>query len=51
MLDEVKQLERLALTMGFQHEDIILFENLTRYETIEAILYRLLLIFIKIVVK
>ena len=47
MLDEVKQLERLALTMGFQHEDIILFENLTTYETIEAILYRLLFSFYK----
>ena len=39
MLDDVKHLEKLALTMGFKHEDIILFENLTTDETHEALAY------------
>ena len=39
MINDVKHLEKLALTMGFQHEDIILFESLTAYETYEALLY------------
>ena len=41
MFDEVKHLEKLALTMGFQHEDIILFDNLTYTETNEALAYGL----------
>ena len=41
MLDDVKHLEKLALTMGFQHEDIILFDNLTDIETLEALAYGL----------
>ena len=39
MLDGAKHLEKLALTMGFQHEDIILFKNLTAVETFEALAY------------
>ena len=39
MIIDAKHLEKLALTMGFQHEDIILFENLTYSETNEALVY------------
>ena len=41
MLDGAKHLEKLALTMGFQHEDIILFKNLTSFETLQALVYGL----------
>ena len=39
MFDEVNHFEKLALTMGFQHEDILLFESLTVMETVEAFIY------------
>ena len=39
MFDEVNQFENLALKMGFQREDIILFESLTTIETVEALIY------------
>ena len=39
MYNEVKHLENLAITMGFDHEDIILFESLTTMETVEALIY------------
>ena len=39
MLNDVRHLEKLALTMGFQHEDIILFDNLTHEETNNALVY------------
>ena len=39
--EDVKHLEILALSMGFEHEDIILFESLTKEETIQALVYGL----------
>ena len=39
MDEEVGKLEELALLMGFQHEDIIMFENLTERETRQALVY------------
>ena len=41
MYDEVRFYEKIALNMGFEHEDIILFESLTAKETIEALVYGL----------
>ena len=37
--EDVKILEELAISMGFQHEDIILFESLTKDETLQALAY------------
>ena len=34
---DVVYLERLALSMGFMHEDIVLFDNLTELETQQAL--------------
>ena len=39
MYNEVKHLENLAIKMGFNHEDIIMFESLTTMETVEALIY------------
>ena len=39
MYNEVKHLENLAITMGFEHKDIIMFESLTTMETVEALIY------------
>ena len=32
-------MENLALSMGFQHEDIIVFDNLNKLETKQALIY------------
>ena len=39
--DDVRYLEMLALSMGFEHEDIILFESLSAEETGQALVYGL----------
>ena len=39
--EDVKNLEKLAILMGFQREDIILFESLTADETEQALVYGL----------
>ena len=36
---EVENVEKLALLMGFEHEDIIMFENLTATESHQALVY------------
>ena len=36
---EADNLEKLALMMGFKHEEIIMFENLTEKETRQALVY------------
>ena len=41
--EDVKHLEKLAILMGFQREDIILFESLTADETEQALVYGFLL--------
>lgn len=41
MYGEVRFYEKVALNMGFEHEDIILFESLTAKETTEALVYGL----------
>ena len=37
--EDVKCLEKLALSMGFKHDDIILFDDLTKHETLQALVY------------
>ena len=39
MYNEVKNLENLAIMMGFDHKDIIMLESLTTMETVEALIY------------
>ena len=39
MYGEVRFYEKVALNMGFEHEDIILFESLTAKETTEALVH------------
>ena len=41
---EVENLEKLAVMMGFDHSDVIMFENLTADETLEALVYGLCLL-------